>query len=227
MIRFFLIFLCIGFLGCNQSENKKQEIDKIEFESVDTMGMVLSGRKSWNYDWGFEEEDGSFLKYICRGENMFIEYGNLNFRKVLKDTFLCGDLYVGIPRIWWNNEDFICLRYGCGSPCWGSIILPLNEKDTIEEYMYQYEFDGKRNIIIYLNYEEERDQPFLIARNLESNRTEEISFESCFNAGFMGYCIDSISFENGLLYLQTLNDDELKKGINSTGYNIIRKRIKI
>ena len=135
----------------------------------------------------------------------------------MNDTFPCTDPYVGIPRLWWDNKDFICLRFGCGSPCWGAKILPLTEKDTVQTYMYQYGHDENRNVIIYLEYEAENDKSFLVARNLKSKETEEIEFESCDNVGFIGYCIDSISYQNGELFLQTKNMEELKEELREIG----------
>ena len=66
-----------------------------------------------------------------------------------------------------------------------------------------------------------------MARNLKSKETEEIEFESCGDVGFMGYCIDSISYQNGELFLQTRNMEELKEGMNSKGSNILRKKFEI
>ena len=127
-------------------EKEKKEVPLIKAE--DTISKSVIEKEDWKYNWGFEREDGRFLKYVCKGENMFIEYGNRNFKKIMNDTFPCTDPYVGIPRLWWDNKDFICLRFGCGSPCWGAKILPLMEKDTVQTYMYQYGHDENRNVFI-------------------------------------------------------------------------------
>ncbi len=228
MNRFLLILLIIGLISCHNLKHQPSEIKSPVLLSLEKeISSENVEKKDWKYEWGFERENGSFLRYFCEGENMFIEYGNEQFKKIMKDTFLCTDSYVGIPRQWWDNEDFICLQFGCGSPCWGSNILPLNEKDTVETYLYQYGYDEKRNLIIYLDYEAKKDKPFVVAKNLKSKGIEKTEFDACDDVAFMGYCIDSISYKNGELYLQTRNVEELKKGLNSKGSNVIRKKIRI
>ena len=217
----FLLLLLLGFLSCTSLENENSKNSEAQVSSESE-----TEEEHWYSDRGFENEDGSYLKYFCQGENMFIEYGNTNFKRILKDTFYCNE-YPSLPRLWSQNENFICLRFGCGSPYWGSLILPLNENDTVESYMFQYSFDEKRNILIYLDYEEEQEKHFIVAKNLKSKQTEAIYFEPCFNFGFMGNCIDSLNLENGVLYLQTIKNEEITEGLNSKEFNIIRREIKI
>ncbi|MEM9887417.1 MAG: hypothetical protein AAF849_16095 [Bacteroidota bacterium] len=221
MNRFLTILVIIGVTSCDSIVDKSVERKKAILSSMETE------RKNWEYDWGFEREQGSFLRYICEGENMFIEYGNKDFKKIMEDTFPCTDPYTAIPRLWWDNNDFICLRFGCGSPCWGTKILSLNKEDTVQTYMYQYGYDDKRNVIIYLEYEVETDKQLLVARNLKSKEIKEIEFEACDNVAFIGYCIDSVSYQRGELFLRTRNEEELRKGMDSKGSNVLRRKIEI
>lgn len=225
----FPLLTLLLFFGCDQSATKNKEAQlQIEKESIDKAGKESKiERKEWSYDWGFKRENGSFLKYICEGGNMFLEYGNDKFKKILEDTFPCLDPCVGIPSLWWDNEDFICLKFGCGNPCWGTIVLPLNEKDSVQNYLYQYGYDDKSNVIVYLDYENKKNKPFLVARNLKTNETEEIAFNACGDISFMGYCIDSISYNHGDLYLRTRTEQELEKGVDSEGSKVLRRKIKL
>lgn len=53
--------------------------------------------------------------------------------------------------ILWDNEDYVFVRYGCGTMCWGGLLLSLHDNREIADYPgYIYE-DSIRNLIVYPN----------------------------------------------------------------------------
>ncbi|MEM6963691.1 MAG: hypothetical protein AAF573_02925 [Bacteroidota bacterium] len=219
-----LILVFIHVLSCQQNKidpYKNQEIKQEEVIQVTPDTSITNYYAKLN----FQRDDGRFLKYFCEGDNLFIKYGNNDFEKIFKDTFLCEMPYVRIPMLWADDEKRILLRFGCGSPCWGLYELPLNQKDTIEQYMYHYDYDTENNILIHISYHDPKDEYVLMARNLSTKEYEIIEIENCDT--FLCYCIDSISFNNRELYVRSRTKEEMKEGFDRKGSNIFEKRIRI
>ncbi len=148
--------------------------------------------------------NGNYVKYNLQGNEAQLEYGNKYFKRVLPEKYNCQIADAGIPKFKWDNHDFIVLKYGCGSPCWGVLILPLNIKDSIKNIMYDLASDPTNNTIVYLG---EPDYNDLVIENLKLKTKQMIKIAQC-NSAFLGYCIDSISINKKELYYRLAEPDK-------------------
>ncbi|MEN0051840.1 MAG: hypothetical protein AAF806_32540 [Bacteroidota bacterium] len=174
----------------------------------------------------FKKDDGRFLKYFCEGENLFIQYGNNTFNKVFKDTFVCIMPYVGTPMLWAENKERILLSFGCGSPCWGVFELSFNQKDTVKSFLYHYDYDEEIDVLIHVDYYEPKDRYVLMARNLSTAEYQVIDI-GAYKAPFIGYYIDSLSFENKELFVRLRTEEDMKKGMSTRGSRTLRRKVEI
>ncbi|MEL6717509.1 MAG: hypothetical protein AAFP82_02210, partial [Bacteroidota bacterium] len=127
--------MLIQSASCNLEKNEKDDYwtERLEFVEKpqalpDTSITNIYKRLS------FKKEDGRFLKYFCEGKNLFIQYGNNDFSKTMKDTFPCTIPYTIIPMLWAEEKERLLLSFGCGSPCWGLFELPFSQDDTIRSF---------------------------------------------------------------------------------------------
>jgi hypothetical protein len=154
---------------------------------------------------------GEFIKYLKEGSRVKIEWGNKTFKRMLKNDYDCEGAPAWIPTIRWSTSKYIGLRYGCGSPCWGTIILPLNNKDSVIERMYDLEIDKLRNRIVYLGNE---NYDKLIVENFETGEKRIIDYRFECKAAFAGSCIDSLILTKDMLTIKWVdwsNDGQEKK----------------
>ena len=80
-----------------------------------------------------QEVNDTYITYLLKGDNYFIEYGNKNFKRIIPDTFNCSDLYEpGIPQLAWSNKNYIGLSISGGTYSFSTIVAPLNNKDSIK-----------------------------------------------------------------------------------------------
>lgn len=221
MLLLFLISSC----ELTQPENNKQQYESIIHNKIVKLKPDTSITNFYD-KISFEREDGRFLKYFCEEDKLLIKYGNNTFEKTMKDTFSCAMPYVGTPMLWEDNEDFIFLSFGCGSPCWGIFVLPLNKRDTSMQFLYHYDYNKENNILIHLDYYEPKDKYVLMARNLLTNSFEVINIQDC-NSTFLGYCIDSLNLNGNQLFVQSRTAKEMEKGFKTKGSQITRKKIKL
>jgi hypothetical protein len=140
--------------------------------------------------------DNSFIKYKFKEDSISLIWGYKDFEKVFQ-TFPCDLAPVNIPSYKWKNDKFICLSFGCGSPCWANIFLPLFDTDLGSRVIY-YVFDSdiQNNQIVY------EDNFSLTIENLISNKKLNIQFETDCGEAFIGYYIDSISLSNNSFYVR-------------------------
>ncbi|MEO1263877.1 MAG: hypothetical protein AAFZ15_34040 [Bacteroidota bacterium] len=223
----FLMLVCIYILGCHQVQGHKTDAPIRETE-IEEPSHIEPDASVINYykKLGFQKEDGRFLKYFCEGNNLFIKYGNNEFEKTMKDTFYCEMPYVGTPMLWAVDQERILLSFGCGSPCWGLSELPLNQKDSVETYMYHYDFDKENSLLVHVDYYEPKDDYVLLVRNLSTKQIEVVEIEDCGSA-FLGYCIDSLSFIDRELFVRSRTKEEIDKQFDAKGSKIVRRKINI
>jgi hypothetical protein len=142
---------------------------------------------------------GDYVKYIKENGRIKIEWGNGNFKRTLGHDFDCDAAPSWIPTIRWSTTRYIGLGYGCGSPCWGTIILPISSRDSVVERMYDLEKELNKNLIVYLGG---KDYDRLTIENWVTGEKQEIESEITCESAFLGYCIDSLRFVNDNLFIQ-------------------------
>lgn len=155
--------------------------------------------------------NGNFILYHVTNNSAFIEYGNKSFHRLLPEKYDCDIADSRIPHFEWDNHNFIVLRYGCGSPCWGILILPLDSEKPVRNIMFEMAFDSLNNLVGYLDCENYNS---LIIENLKTNQASRIDFPFKTDHGeFIGYWIDSIVIKDQKLYYRYSdpNDDNKEK----------------
>jgi|GEM_PF-2912975 hypothetical protein len=150
---------------------------------------------------------GEFVRYIKDNGKVKIEWGNKTFKRTLKQGYDCDGASSWIPTIEWTTRNYIGLDYGCGSPCWGTIILPLNPTDSVFQRMYDFDRDTERNLIVYLGTD---DYNVLTIENWKTGKKQQIDARITCEPAFFGYCIDSLKLNRDRLFVQWHNVDEKK-----------------
>lgn len=207
----FLAFSCVDKQGrltgrTASLESKSQTADKI-----DSIGK-RDNCNTWLDEADSTLSTGDYLKYVKNNGRIKIEWGNEDFRRMLKHDFDCDAAPSWIPTIRWTTSKFIGLGYGCGSPCWGTIILPLNSRDSVFERMYDLEKESERNLIVYLGG---KDYDKLTIENWVTGQKQEIKTRMNCESAFLGYCIDSIGFVNDDLYIRWIRSAGQRETKNS------------
>jgi hypothetical protein len=150
--------------------------------------------------------NGNFLKYHVVDNSVFIEYGNNSFHRSLPDKYDCQITDFWIPKFEWDTHDFMILKYGCGSPCWGIFVLRFDSLNPVRNIMYDMAFDYDNELIVYLG---NMDYNSLIVENLKTLQRIKIEFPFKSDHGeFMGSWIDSISIKNNQLYYKYSNPND-------------------
>ena len=173
----------------------------------------------WLSDSDTTLSTGNFVKYIIEDNRVKIQWGNNHFKRTLENDYDCQGAPSWVPTIRWSTSKYIGLKYGCGSPCWGSIILPTNGKDPVIERMYDLEIDTLTNRMVYLDNE---TYDKLLVENLQTGEKISIDYEFDCKAAFVGFCIDTIGFDNDKLFVKWVDwtDDEKEKKIKTEEFNL-------
>ena len=191
MERFTHFIIIVLFLGALSTQAKSQIEDCLTqysgYDTVSSNGNFIKYHLKYEY----------LTKYHIKNNYVSLEYGNRSFHRFLKEKFECQTADSRIPSLEWDNNDFICLRYGCGSPCWGVLILPLDSTDSARNIMYELAFNTPDNLIVYLDNDHYEK---IVVENLKSKVKQVIEVPLKCDAAFLGACIDSISIKNKELY---------------------------
>jgi len=139
--------------------------------------------------------NGNFLKYHIENKKAMLEYGNQVFRKFLPEEFDCDIADAWVPKLKYNNENFMLLHYGCGSSCWGLIFVPLRNDAKIRRIMYDFAYDSETTDLVYTDNEN------ILVENLASGKIKVVKLPQC-DAANMVYCLDSISINKSELKYQ-------------------------
>jgi hypothetical protein len=150
--------------------------------------------------------DGNYIKYHAGNDFVILEYGNSSFHRSLLNQFPCQTADAWIPSLEWDNHDFLVLRYGCGSPCSGVWVLPLDSANQARNIMFEIAYDKKNNLIVYLDNE---SYTSMIIENLKTYQREKIEFPFKTDHGeFIGYWIENISIKDKKLFYKYSNPNE-------------------
>jgi hypothetical protein len=162
---------------------------------------------------------GDYIKYLKEDGRVKIEWGNKTFMRILTNDYDCEGAPSWIPTIRWSTSKFIGLKYGCGSPCWGTIILPLSDKDTIIERMYDLKIDASTSRMVYLD---NKTYDKLIVENFETGRKININYKFECRAAFAGFCIDSLILSKDMLTIKWIDwtNDGQKKIIKTEEFKL-------
>lgn len=214
MIRFplgliILLFSCSG-RQTNQT-NLALPGDSIQEVSEDNELLEKEDCHLWLPDADTTLSAGYFIKYIKENQRVKIQWGNDHFTRTLDKDYDCAGAASWVPSIRWSTSDYIGLKYGCGSPCWGSIILPKNDKDPVIERMYDLVIDTLGNRMVYLD---NKTYDRFVLEDFVTGKQASIDYKFECPAAFVGFCIDTIGFDNKKLFVKWVewsNDGKDKK----------------
>jgi hypothetical protein len=218
-----LIGLTIILFSC--TEKKAEQRDQ-----TDSLSLAANSAKTgsdnkqgdcdvWLGDSDTTLSTGDYIKYQKEEDKVKIEWGNKTFERKLKSDYDCGGAPSWIPTIRWSTTKYIGLKYGCGSPCWGTIILPKNGKDSIVERMYDLVIDTLNNRMVYLDNE---SYDKLIVENFETGKKTEINYKFECKAAFTVSCIDSLILNKEILIIQWVEwtNDGKNKSIKTEEFKL-------
>lgn len=216
MWRFILLFFVILVICCNNLSKMKQVNISKEAVLSDTFKTFFSQYlpEHWT-DKYFD--DGSYVKMKqVTDSRIIIRWGNKEFEKIVPDTVLNSVLEERL-HFDWKNEDFIVFSFGCGSPCWGALILPLNKGIAATSFMHQYDYDKENNLVARFD----SDYESLIVENLKTHDKQIIAKrDSTCESAFAGFCLDSVSLKNKILYYKWSTPNSFAKDKKSKEYRI-------
>ena len=166
---------------------------------ISIKGQITNCQEQFSW-YDTTSSNGNFLKYHVANKTATLEYGNKLFHRSLPDKYDCQIADAWIPQFEWDTHDFMVLKYGCGSPCWGILVLPLDSVHPARNIMYEMAFDSISNLVVYLDCDNYSN---LIVENLKTSQARKIEFPFKPDHGeFVGYWIDSISINDHKLYYQ-------------------------
>lgn len=183
-------------------EEKKSNIEKVvqketvQIELTQEQKDSIEEEKYWGYDTllldEYVSDNGNEIK--LRGSQSRFLYrisvkSNEGFEK---DFDIAENSYIANhSSILWDNDDFIFVRYGCGSPCWGGKVLSLNRDEEIRDFvMYIYE-DSINNLVVFTDT---LDWDFLILEDLSTGEQKKEKFDFCEKASIPHWIIDTVTF---------------------------------
>jgi hypothetical protein len=142
-------------------------------------------------------------------DKYLLEWGNKNLSRILLDTFYCESPSTSRPTFEKENQKYIVLRFGCGSPCWGTIFLPLNEKQEPKKIHYHYDFDLERDLVIYLDSDE--SNPTITTYNLITKNILKHKVDFRCESAIPTYCLDSLWINRDKVYYRWTSDFQTNK----------------
>lgn len=140
--------------------------------------------------------DGTFLHFEKRPDSLRIMWGNSEYKRIFPVVFDCQDYGTSIPDFEWINDKFMGLQFGCGTGCWGTYVLPLNESDSIQLVWFSEAINLKTSTVAHLH---ETRRNVLVLTKMDTQQQYEIELDSVCGTENFGACIERI----------TLSDTEL------------------
>ena len=155
-----ILIILIGF-GCNgkkelnsiienqpieeiNEENVPNELTKEDSEREEYYGFDTLLIKEYRSESGHKIKlEGSKSKDIYR-IRVESKKGKSNKFKIADNWYIASHSFIV-----WDNEDYILVRYGCGTGCWGGLILSLNDNRGITDYQGYIYNDSIRNLVVY------------------------------------------------------------------------------
>lgn len=186
----------MGPLKSNQGET---EIAIVK----DNISVSVTKEDSLNEDY-FGFDTLLIRQYISDNKNEIILEGSKSkdvYRIVVKNKngiikkFQIANNWYGASHssILWDNDDFVFLRYGCGTSCWGAKVLSLNDSRGILNFPMYFYSDSVRNIVLF----PDTIEPGIIRiGNLHSQRSIDLDLKLCDKSAIPILMIDSVYIDN-------------------------------
>lgn len=153
---------------------------------------------------------GNFFDFkLISKDKYFLRWGNESLSRILRDTFYCDSPPTARPSFEEENDKYLVLRFGCGSPCWAGIFLPLNPTQRPKTIYSYYDFDLANNLVASL--ELDGSEPVICVDNLLTKTKKKYKVDYECESAIPTYCLDSLSISNHKLYYKWTSDFKTNK----------------
>ncbi|MFN0275934.1 MAG: hypothetical protein ACKVPJ_09330, partial [Chitinophagales bacterium] len=142
---------------------------------------------------------GNFIKYVKIDSFYDLTYGNKYFSKRLGYEFNCSAPAGIIPYLYWENQDFICVKRSCGSYCGVFLFLPLDTNSNAYHKENVLAYEKQTNDIAYLKYLD--DKVYIVIENLKTHYLREEQLENFATCPEPLECVESVNFLNNKFLL--------------------------
>lgn len=203
------ILLLLSGDSCNNENEKLSDHVSLEINKVEPLSP--DKHSIYDYDTILIREYISDNKNIIRLEGSQIP----SFIYRIKNTTLTGNsrsfqvaensYMANHSSVKWDNDDFIFVHTGCGSPCWYAQVLPLKTNDKIKIYQFYIFQDSITNTIVYPKYD---NFSAFIFENFKTGRYKEIHLNICMKCVRpIDAIIDVKSMEKGIIQIIYIGED--------------------
>jgi len=147
--------------------------------------------------------DKAYLQWYCDGE-----------LRTYDEPFDLKGADAWLPKFMAENNDYILLKAGCGSPCWNGFFLPLKKSLKLKVIGEYLAFDLHQNYVAKVNYDTDQIE----VENIITSKTQSVATEVC-EAVTKAVCIDTIYFEPKKIVTKWFRENDKP--------NIISEQLKI
>ncbi len=193
------LFLTIFLLSISCGEKAKRVENTVEKDLLSQAEKdSIDEEKYWGYDTllisEYTSDNGNRIELRGSLSNFLYQVRVTTNKGATKVFDVAENSYIAShSEVLWDNNDFLFVRYGCGSPCWGGKLLSLNDERKILDYStYVYE-DSVKNIVVY---PDSTNWNYIIVENFNSEKKKGEIVDFCEKALFPYQAIDTIICKN-------------------------------
>lgn len=189
IISFFITITSL-FFSCNKAKNivpiqPKEIIAVHENQKIDTENE----KDYFNYDTllikKYISDSGNKIELKgSRSKDVYNIKINGKFYKIADGWYQASHSYIV-----WDNKDFVFLRYGCGTECWGGKILNVNGKKQTRDFPFYLYTDSIKNYVVY---PDTIDMKKIYFENIKTKQKKAVEFDLCEEAVMPILTIDTI-----------------------------------
>ena len=153
-------------------------------------------------------DDGWRIKYLVKDDstrytNIYIQWKKGNINRVTN----CGNVLemrrYFIPGFVKDNQDYLFFEYGCSTDCRAVLILPKNDKDTVEAFNFVLDYKVSDNQIVCIDEESfSSDTLSINATDLKKHITKSTLFKNRCSMTMGSSCIDTIIFKHNRILVE-------------------------
>ncbi len=213
MTRLFIFIFLFTFLGCQNRPNEQHTTERVD-PAKEIVEEVLIPDTSMHTEGDF------FYQFIpVTDSTSRIKWGNQKVTNVSKEVI--DNYLLTSKRLYldWANSKFMWFGRTHFGDTWTNVVLPLKFGEDMRIYNNVMAVERNMGIVVY---EFPSEDSILIAENIITSKKQIIGSDwtKCGSA-FYHYCIDSISINRNLLYVEWTDvDDRNKKEYKKVKLNL-------
>lgn len=146
---------------------------------------------------------GNSFRFKTKGTKFLLQWRQGDQFKTLDYTFDTEGADSWLPYLVEENQDFLVVRAGCGSPCWTGFFLPLKNKLSVAIINGYIAYDLYNNYVAYFNKADD-----LEVLNLKNGKTQSWETQTC-KFLFKNPCIDTLYFRKNSVYYKWHDEEKI------------------